>query len=103
MAFSNEQLAYASGSPLNEFGFDFGLSRDGEGDADFRARIQRVAFPVADVLVSGETLRDKIAIETMKIVFSESLAMDFPDDSPFDRIAIISYQMADAMLAERAK
>lgn len=52
---------------------------------------------------ADDSLRDKIAIETMKIIFNESLAMSFPDDSPFERIAILSYQMADAMLAERAK
>ena len=64
------------------------------------------AFPIVEILdanwkiqhgTKGMTLRDYFAAKAMPAIY------DRVESGGFERVATLSYQLADAMLAERAK
>lgn len=82
------------------------MSKDTGGPA-FPAAVQTVFDhgptrepTVVDVATPGMTLRDYFAIHALPVA-----AKFYPGLSPTDQVnlAYLSYQLADAMLAERAK
>lgn len=56
----------------------------------------------ADKIIASSR-RDVIAVEVMKLVTNSILELEPGDYDPCERIAKVSYKIADAMLAERAK
>lgn len=126
MSFSREQLTYASGSLLDEFAAEKGLTRHpDESCAEFRGRVDRMAFPVAAKDESGPaspseshqygpalgmTMRDYFAAKSVAGMLSNeeaiqrfrSMSMSEGFESA-TLMATAAYQIADAMLWERSK